>query len=100
MTSRLYVVYDKVAKESGPIWQSKNDDVAYRQFVSQLNELKTAPPEDFELRCVGSYDSERCETQTLLFEIRVDGPVEVFAPTSVHGNQETNASVVELTDAQ
>ena len=47
----LYLVYDKVAKEHGPLFEAKNDAIAKRMYA---NLMKNNPvPDDFLLVSVG-----------------------------------------------
>lgn len=55
---KLYVIYDLLAEEGGPMIEQPNDKTAYRAFKSFLQESK-APLEDFELYCIGSYDHDQ-----------------------------------------
>lgn len=54
----IYTIYDVVAMESGPLFEAKNDAVALRQYqtIVQKNGID---PRDFQLRHVGTLDSER-----------------------------------------
>lgn len=58
MKTNLYVVYDRVAEESGPVFEAKNDGVALRRFsmLMQENSSKGLIPEDFRLLKVGEID--------------------------------------------
>lgn len=49
---RLYCIYDKVAMESGPLFEAKNDLVALRMY-NGVN--LPGQPEDFCLYCIGEY---------------------------------------------
>ncbi len=70
MITRLYTIFDKLAGETGPIWQAKNDRVAHRQFMSQIQKSDYGKHTvDFELCCVGEYDNETRETQPMLFQV-------------------------------
>ncbi len=71
MTTNIYTIYDKLAKESGPLFQAKNDKVAFRQFQTQLKDIKNIQVEDFELLNIAEYDNELCQLQSLI-TIRVD----------------------------
>lgn len=54
----LYAIKDIVAKEFGPVFQAKNDQVAVRQVN---NTFKTMPPgeaEEFHLYRLGEFDQE------------------------------------------
>jgi len=55
---KLYVIYDKVAEESGPIFEAKNDGTALRNYNIFMQ--KTSPDNlaDYELYCVGEIDHE------------------------------------------
>nr|WAE43336.1 MAG: hypothetical protein [Microviridae sp.] len=61
METRLYVVYDLVALESGPIFEAKNDGVALRQFGQLM--AKTEFPHEFELRYIGDYCHDYCKIE-------------------------------------
>lgn len=56
MKTRLYVVYDRVAQESGPVFEAKNNGVARRQFVNMLNQERALNKDDYELICVAVMD--------------------------------------------
>ena len=62
MKYKLYCVRDDVAKDSGPVQQFVNDGVAMRWYEQNMRSmaetLKADPRGDFNLYCVGSYDSE------------------------------------------
>lgn len=53
--SGLYVVYDKVAQDSGPIFQASNVGVAIRQY-KQLMASQSLNKQDFDLICLGYFD--------------------------------------------
>lgn len=54
----LYVVYDKIAGECGPVFEAKNDGVAMRQYRHLINENPTVIQDDFSLMQVGTIDKE------------------------------------------
>lgn len=56
MRYNLYVVKDKLAEEAGPPFQAVNDKVAIRHF-NAMN-IPEALKDEYELLCVGSYDSK------------------------------------------
>jgi hypothetical protein len=61
MLFRLYILYDKVAEEGGPVFQAKNDAVALRHFEQAMAaQHGVMHPEDFKLLCIGFYDSDLC----------------------------------------
>lgn len=50
----VYVIYDKVAEEAGPLFEAPNDAVAVRSATATI---KTAyDPSDYQLLCVGEVD--------------------------------------------
>lgn len=61
MKQKIYVIFDKVAKEGSQLMLAKNDDVASRVFKNALmRELKNgAKSDDYQLLCVGIYDTEK-----------------------------------------
>lgn len=61
MLKNLYCIYDKVAQESGPIFEAKNDGVAERMYFDLVQNQRKNPvfdQDDYELLCLGSFDSE------------------------------------------
>lgn len=54
----IYSIKDKVAKEYGPAFSAKNDQVASRAFMLEIPTQFKANLEDFELWCIGEYDVE------------------------------------------
>lgn len=57
MLSGLYVVYDRVAEEAGPVFQSKNDGTAIRAFRS-LTKDAPAPASEYKLLRVGMFNND------------------------------------------
>ncbi len=60
MKTLLYTIFDNVAVECGPIFQAKNLLVASR-YVNQMIKDTHINPSDYELVCLGSFDSETLE---------------------------------------
>lgn len=58
MKVNIYTIYDKVACEAGPIFQAKNDTVALRCFMSLMKETPSANPSDYDVYCLGDFDTE------------------------------------------
>lgn len=58
MDQKLYVIYDKLAEESGPIFTAKNDMVALRQYSHLIKDVENQ--NDYSLECVGVYDPRSC----------------------------------------
>ena len=58
MLVNIYTIYDKVACESGPIFQAKNDTVALRCFMSLMKETPSVNPTDYDVYCLGEFDTD------------------------------------------
>lgn len=56
MKVNLYSVRDSVAKEFGPIYCCKNDDVARRAYSQLMKDVNS--PVDFDLYFVGAFDTD------------------------------------------
>lgn len=54
----LYTIFDKVAKDAGPVFAAKNDGVARRNFDNLIKENKINKISEYQLYRVGFYDSE------------------------------------------
>ena len=59
MKVNIYTIYDKVACEAGPIFQAKNDKVACRACDSMISEACGNFVSDYQLWCLGSFDTEK-----------------------------------------
>lgn len=59
---RIYTVYDKIAEESGPLFIQKSDSTARRAFRSMIKDEKLRR-EEYELRYLGDYDTEKSVIQ-------------------------------------
>jgi len=57
MYTRIYTIYDKVAQQSGPVFQAPNDATAQRQLRHLLNQPGIVA-DDFQLWCIGEFDDE------------------------------------------
>lgn len=58
MKVNIYTIYDILAKECGPIFQAKNDDVAVRAFYSLLSDTPNTMANEYEIYCLGEFDTE------------------------------------------
>ena len=58
MKVNIYTIYDKVACESGPIFQAKNDTVALRCFMSLMKDTPNVVPSDYDVYCLGEFDTD------------------------------------------
>jgi hypothetical protein len=72
MKMRLYVAYDRVAEEAGPVFQAANDGVAARKFRQILQEVPAIDLDGYKLYSVGQYDS------TEMLVTGFDVPLEVL----------------------
>lgn len=70
----LFVVYDKVAEESGPIFEAKNTALAQRQYRQLVARQVNCDPADFRLLRLGSIDHH---TQAIRIEEMEDVTPEV-----------------------
>lgn len=52
----LYVVYDRLAEESGPVFEAKSDAVAVRAFNNMMAKSDAGTVGEFALFCMGSID--------------------------------------------
>ena len=66
---RLYVIYDQVAQEGGPIFQAINDGVARRSYKAFLAQSQVEPNE-YKLICVGVYNAETMHIDS--FDVPLD----------------------------
>ena len=55
----MYVVYDRVAEESGPIFEAKNDGTAARAARDLVASAKGAKAHEFQLLKLGTIDHEK-----------------------------------------
>lgn len=58
MKHGVYVIYDKVAEESGPMFEAVNDGIALRQACNVLKPLPNTLVEDYQLVKIGEYDTK------------------------------------------
>nr|WAE43365.1 MAG: nonstructural protein [Microviridae sp.] len=76
MIMRLYVMYDSVANEAGPIYEAKNRGVALRSYQQAM--LKCDHPTEFLLYEIGTFDHESLDLKfTGILEIKPDLATEV-----------------------
>lgn len=57
MSLNVYVIYDVIAEESGPLFTAKNDGVARRQYEVSRDKNGFSE-EDFVLKRIGWFDPE------------------------------------------
>lgn len=58
MKAQIYVIYDRVAMESGPIFEARNDGVAFRQYSAVVQRAKGANAEEYQLLKLGEIDHD------------------------------------------
>lgn len=62
MILNLYSIYDKKARQYGQVLTFQTDDVAFRHFrllMADEDTLVAKYPADFEMYCIGKFDSEK-----------------------------------------
>lgn len=57
MIYNLYAIYDKDAKEFGPLFNAKNAVIASRYVEEMIKDVKNVDP--YALFCMGEYDTEK-----------------------------------------
>lgn len=60
----VYSIYDIKAEEYGPLFLAKNNDVAIRMIKNTIKDF--IYPQDYDLYCVGNFDSESGELYGIL----------------------------------
>lgn len=76
MKSNIYVIYDRVAEESGPIYEAKNDGVALRKYQATIVQNNMIPG-DFKLLKLASIDHETNIVSVFAEILEVDASVEM-----------------------
>ena len=66
----LYTIYDKVAEETGPLFEAKSDAVASRSARTLLAEVQTV--DDFKLLRVGYSDKTTGMITCEVFPVEID----------------------------
>ena len=69
----LCVVYDKVAKEHGPIFEAKSDPIAKRMFANLMKD--TPNPDDFALVVCGVLSRQTPDAEIDDIEVLPEGRV-------------------------
>lgn len=65
MQYKLYSIYDKDAKEFGPLFNAKNDVVASRYVEEMIKEVTHV--DSYALYCMGEYDTEHGITKDKVY---------------------------------
>lgn len=87
MHSRIYTIYDKVAEQSGPVFQAPNDATALRQFRHLLAQPGIVP-DDFQLWCIGEFedypiDGEVCKLTSYATSRLISAVLEPVVPLPI-----------------
>lgn len=77
MKMNLYVVYDKIAGECGPVFEAKNDAVALRQYRHLVSSNPGFVQDDFELMQVGTMNKETMVIEPGQLLLKLDSISEV-----------------------
>lgn len=77
MKMNLYVVFDKIAGECGPVFEAKNDAVALRQYRHLVASNPGFVQDDFELMQVGTMDKETMVIEPGQLLLKLDSISEV-----------------------
>lgn len=64
---RLYAIYDRVAEESGPIFEAKNDLIALRM----TEEFISKHPDDYWVMYIGDYSHDPVRITPVEYPLRV-----------------------------
>ena len=78
MKARQYVIFDKAAERSGPLFEAENDAVAARQFRATIQGTREIVADDYDLYFVGIYDDKE-----MVFEAALPLKVIVQMPTQL-----------------
>jgi len=65
MKHGVYVIYDKIAEESGPMFEAVNDGIALRQACHVLKPLPPTLVDDYQLVKIGEYDTKDMQIYVL-----------------------------------
>jgi len=62
----IYTIYDRLSKDAGPLFVQKTDASAVRATVAMMLDAKKTifDAEEYDLRCVGTIDTETCVITT------------------------------------
>lgn len=86
----LYCMFDRIAEESHPVFESINDGTAMRAFRDAMSKGQGVDPADFWLLCVGHID----HTSSLI--VPVIPPRQVVAAAVAPGAEDVGARLARL----
>ena len=100
MNTAIYTIFDNVACECGPIFQAKNLSVACR-YVNQMIKDTHINPSDYELVCLGTFDSETLDLKVFSHDDRSSLPLSSAVILGIDSNEfmEKNFSSDDLKDS-
>lgn len=75
----LYVIYDRVAEKSGPVFQSVNDQVAYRSYVRLIQESPHLNKDEYVLFRIGTFNERTMTIDAIIPKQQV-----FFKPLNTH----------------
>lgn len=71
MLNELYVVYDIMALEAGPIFSAKNERVAMRNYVGFIKTHPEIATQEYKLYKIATFDTESMEVKSEHKEVNV-----------------------------
>lgn len=72
----LYVIYDTVAGECGPVFSAINDGVAIRQVCTLMRDVVDI--RDYSLVCVARMDTEDMAIEPCRYHVDIIAPYELY----------------------
>lgn len=77
MRNALYVIYDKTARKSGPVFEAENDSVAIRRYQLGLKEIDDPYKEDYALYRLAYFDQYTMGINSENFAVNNNGDVDI-----------------------
>ena len=90
MRNNIYMIWDKVAEQGGPLFEAVNDNVAVRSVAITLSKVPSI--DDYELLCIGEIDNESLQGFLL------DGSQSRKIDFSIRRSPDKTLSVLEVKD--
>ena len=72
----LYVIYDTVAGECGPVYSAVNDGVAVRQLCVLMRDVVDI--RDYSLVCVARMDTEDMAIEPCRYDVDIVAPYDLY----------------------
>jgi len=76
MKTSVYVIFDRVAEESGPLFEAVNDGIALRNFKNVLENVPSYQRGDYRLFKVGEYTNKPIQLVSCALEEVIVGSEE------------------------